>query len=149
MITLLASIAGFAGSLIPEIFKIVIDKNDKKHELEIMDRQMSLREKSIDSRLEEISNYSDVKEMQTLYSTYKSGVFIVDIINASVRPLLAYAFFALYAMVKYYQFEMILGIDDYKMVMNILWNQEDQAIFAGIISFYFGQRAMNRKYINK
>ncbi|MBN66591.1 MAG: hypothetical protein CMM94_03370 [Rickettsiales bacterium] len=26
--------------------------------------------------------------------------------------------------------------------MDMLWSTEDQAIFAGIISFYFGQRAM-------
>jgi len=26
----------------------------------------------------------------------------------------------------------------------LLWTAEDQAIFAGIISFYFGQRAMSK-----
>jgi len=28
--------------------------------------------------------------------------------------------------------------------MEMLWSLEDQAIFAGIISFYFGQRAMSK-----
>ena len=37
MITLLASIAGFISSIIPEIIKYFKDINDKKHELNILD----------------------------------------------------------------------------------------------------------------
>lgn len=40
MVTLLASIAGFITSIIPELLKFLRDKYDKKHELEIMDRQI-------------------------------------------------------------------------------------------------------------
>ena len=40
MITLLASIAGFISSIIPELIKYFKDVNDKKHELSILDRQM-------------------------------------------------------------------------------------------------------------
>jgi hypothetical protein len=29
-------------------------------------------------------------------------------------------------------------------VLQLLWNDEDRAIFAAIISFYFGQRAMRK-----
>jgi hypothetical protein len=29
-------------------------------------------------------------------------------------------------------------------ILWVLWQAEDQAIFAGIISFYFGQRAMSK-----
>ena len=29
-------------------------------------------------------------------------------------------------------------------IVNILWCVDDQAIFAGIISFYFGQRAVSK-----
>jgi hypothetical protein len=28
--------------------------------------------------------------------------------------------------------------------VEVLWNGEDQAIFAGIISFYYGQRALGK-----
>ena len=40
MITLLASIAGFIGSVIPEIVKYFKDVNDKKHELAILAKQI-------------------------------------------------------------------------------------------------------------
>ena len=54
MITLLASIAGFFTAIIPDILKIFTDRNDKKHELEIMDRQIKIQESGINQRLEEV-----------------------------------------------------------------------------------------------
>ena len=39
MITLLASIAGFITSIVPEIIKYFKDINDKKHELDILEKQ--------------------------------------------------------------------------------------------------------------
>ncbi|ABV74703.1 hypothetical protein A1C_01960 [Rickettsia akari str. Hartford] len=41
MITLLAVITGFISSIIPEILKMYKDINDKKHEINILDRQIT------------------------------------------------------------------------------------------------------------
>jgi len=146
MITLLASIAGFISSIIPEIFKIFTDKNDKKHELEIMDRQITLSRRNAAYRLEEISAYADVEETKSIYKTFRSNVFVIDALNASVRPILAYSFFALYATVKYFQFQIIHNISDLQIILSTVWTEDDQAIFAGIISFYFGQRAISKVF---
>ena len=59
-----------------------------------------------------------------------------------MRPVLAYAFFLLYASVKWLQLS-ILNFD-LDAAAHILWSGEDQAIFSGIISFYFGQRAFRK-----
>ena len=45
MITLLASIAGFASSIVPEIFKIFLDKSEKRHKIDMIDRHITLGEK--------------------------------------------------------------------------------------------------------
>jgi hypothetical protein len=142
MITLLASIAGFISSIFPEILKLIKDKNDKNHELKILDRQFAMQKAGIDSRLEEIGVKADISASNALYSTYKTGIDWVDALNGTVRPVLAYAFFVLYSMVKFLQFS-IIG-DNAPMVVYIetLWTIDDQAIFAGIISFYYGQRAL-------
>ena len=149
MITLLASIAGFLTSIIPDIFKIFIDRNDKRHELEIMDRQIKMQQQNISQHLEEIRLSATSSEMKALYSTYKSGNFLIDALNASVRPILAYSFFGLYAAVKYLQFKMLASLNDYALMISSLWSVDDQAIFAGIISFYFGQRALAKKRYKK
>ena len=146
MVTLFASIIGFFGSIIPDIFKSLNDRRDKKHELEIMDRQIQLQEKGITSRLEEVQLNADVAETKILHETYRSGIAAVDLINASVRPVLAYSFFILYAFIKYMQFVYFVDIEGVKNLSEVFWTIEDQAIFSGIISFYFGQRAMLKRF---
>ena len=144
MITLLASIAGFASSVIPEIFKVFLDKNEKRHEIDILDRHISLGEKKIRYKIGAINSYADVEESKALYKTFYSKVRIIDALNASVRPVLAYAFFILYATVKYFQLQALDHIVDLNVVLSAIWTEDDRAIFAGIISFYFGQRAISK-----
>lgn len=145
MITLLASIAGFVSSLIPEIVKFFKDKNDKKHELDIMLLQIELAKFKIDSNLEEVRGIADFSEISTLYNTYKTGINWVDALNGTVRPVMAYGFFALYAFLKYIQYCLISdSVKSAGIYFDSLWTTDDQAIFAGIISFYFGQRTFSK-----
>ena len=144
MITLLASLTGFISSLIPEIMKFFIDRNDKKHEIQILEYQMKLKKNSSNDRLEEITMYSNVSEAQALYKTYKTGICWIDALNGSVRPVLAYSFFFIYTFVKYLQYKIIAVSVNIVDILTVLWSLEDQAIFAGIISFYFGQRAISK-----
>ena len=144
MITLLASMAGFISSLIPEILKYFLDKNDKKHEVQLLEYQIKLQKISHGNRLEEIMAIGSTEEVRSLYKTYKTGICWVDALNGSVRPVLAYAFFGLYTFIKFLQYQVIAAAVNMLDIINILWNVDDQAIFVGIISFYFGQRAMSK-----
>ena len=145
MITLFASIAGFISSIIPEFFKLLSETNNKKHELDLLDRKISIQEKGLELQLESSENVAVGEESKSLYATFKSGIFWTDVLNASVRPVLAYSFFSLYATIKYMQFKMISNIPDLHQIVSTLWTIDDQAIFAGIISFYFGQWAIARR----
>jgi hypothetical protein len=146
MITLFGALLGFLGSLMPEVLKLFRDVQDRKHELAILDRQLEAQRQGYAQRLEEIQTMADISESQALYKTYNTGVNWVDALNGTVRPVLAYAFFVLYAVVKIMQIYLakaylhLSGFD----ILPYIWNIEDQAIFAGIISFYFGQRAMGK-----
>jgi hypothetical protein len=144
MITLFASLAGFISSLIPEILKYFLDKNDKKHELELLSYQMRLQKSVNGSRLEEIIATGNMEEIRSLYKTYKTGISWVDALNGSVRPVLAYSFFGLYTFIKFLQYKVIAKSLNISDIVNVLWNIDDQAVFAGIISFYFGQRAVSK-----
>ncbi|AIL64476.1 hypothetical protein NOVO_00325 [Rickettsiales bacterium Ac37b] len=144
MVTLLAAIAGFIGSICPEILKIIRDKNDKKHELEILDRQLELQKSGFTYRLQEIESSYAMSEARAIYKTYKTGIHWVDALNGTVRPVLAYAFFILYTLVKILQYSMMEANLPLYIYLDILWSVDDQAIFVAIISFYFGQRALNK-----
>lgn len=148
MITLLASIAGFITSIVPEILKFFRDKNDKNHELKIFEKQIEFSRVSPGVRgSEEIYITRDIIEQASLYSTYKTGISWVDALNGSVRPVLAYSFFVMYGAIKFIQYRAISTSLKVIADIEVLWSIDDQAIFAGIISFYFGQRAFNK--INK
>jgi len=136
MIALLGSLLGFLGAVFPEIVRLWQDKQDKTHELLVLDRQMEAQKAGHDQRMVAIGAWADAQEMKTIYSTYSTEIRWVDALNGTVRPVLAYGFFLLYVFVKYQQ----ATTTPWQ-----IWEEDDRAIFAGIISFYFGQRAL-RKY---
>jgi hypothetical protein len=149
MITLLASIAGFISSIIPELIKYFKDVNDKKHELSILDRQIEYNKANASRTLEEIHISREIAEQASLYSSYKTDIRWVDMLNGSVRPVLAYSFFFMYMTVKYLQYKAIIASAHIIEYLEVLWNIDDQAIFAGVISFYYGQRTFRNFWKNK
>jgi hypothetical protein len=62
MLTLLGSLLGFISSAFPDLLKIWQDKQDRKHELSILDRQMDQMRLGHNQRLEEISVNADINE---------------------------------------------------------------------------------------
>jgi hypothetical protein len=146
MVTLLASLIGFLSATFPDVLRLFRDHQDRLHELKILDLQLKQQAQGHTQKLEEIRSTADIAESRALYRTYYSGIRWVDALNGTVRPVLAYAFFLLYALVKLYQLTLLSHQPELPWRSNelllALWNEEDRAIFAGIISFYFGQRAM-------
>lgn len=144
MITLLGTLIGFLGSLVPDAMKLLRDHQDRQHELTLLKLQMQQQREGVSQRLEEIQLQADVAQSKALYQTWRSEIRWVDALNGTVRPVLAYAFFLLYALVKGLQFSAMTWDAPLPWQVAALWGAEDQAIFSGIIAFYFGQRAMSK-----
>ena len=67
----------------------------------------------------------------------------VDAFAASVRPVITYAFFVMYIGLKIYVATQSLNILD-------IWTEQDEIVFATLMSFWFGTRTLNGKqYIYK
>lgn len=139
MLTLIASIVGFAGSIIPEILKFLRDKSDKDHELKILQKQIEHSQNTI-ANLQEIADLT--LDRKFLYRTYRTNIKWVDALNGTVRPILAYGFFTLYLIMKCST--CFVGFSTPILNLGPFWTEDDYAIFAGITSFYFGQRTFNR-----
>ncbi len=144
MITLLGAALGFVSAAFPELLKLYQETKDREHELRILDLQLQQQSQGHDERLEEIRVAEDSQQMHALYQTWRTNIAWVDALNGTVRPVLAYAFFLLYFTVKCMQFSLIDFAAPLPWQLATLWGPEDQAIFAGIISFYYGQRAMRK-----
>jgi hypothetical protein len=144
MLTLLASLGGLLSSFIPQVFDVYKDKRDKKHELVILEKQVEAQKLGAAQRLEEITIQSNTTETVELMKTYNVGIKWVDALNGTVRPVVAYGFFLLFATIKIMIFLSLPETFTVEQIQQVLWQEEDQAIFAAVISFYFGQRSMNK-----
>tara|TARA_B100001750_G_scaffold167141_1_gene135632 strand:- start:118 stop:594 length:477 start_codon:yes stop_codon:yes gene_type:complete len=152
MMTLLASLLGFVSSAFPDLLKLWRDAADRKHELAILQMQMEQAAQGHQQRLEEIGVHADIAESKALYKLDKPiGIDWVDSLRGSVRPILTYAFFAAYVLFKYAEFQAIQSsglpwLNDANTWQQVaaVWKAEDSAIFAGIMSYWFGSRGMEK-----
>lgn len=150
MISLLATLGGFLTSLIPEMFKIIKEEKNRKHDLIILEKQIELSKFNENFELAKLELSERRLEQEQLHTYQPMQNHIIDTLNGSVRPVLAYLFFTLYTVLKFIRLSMIKNMDiPFGIVTDLIWNLEDQAIFAGIIGFYFGQRAVKNIYSNR
>jgi len=152
MIALLGSLLGLIGGLIPNLLKLWQDKKDKEHERSILKMQMEMMKAGHIQRLEEINATADIEETKALYHSMKpSGILWIDALTASVRPVITYCFFALYAYIK-----IPIVVSSYKLASTDyitfyirVWSDMDVAIFCTIITFWFGNRTFQKIFIKK
>lgn len=144
MITLLGSLLGLIGSLFPELVKIYRNHQDHKHEIQILQIQVEREKTTSEARLAEIQTKADFQEIKVLHSTDRPGSKWVESLAATVRPNIAYGMFGLYAMLKIVT---IYALPDSVPVFiyQALWTEEDRCLLAGVFSFYFGSRALQKR----
>ena len=102
MITIIGSLIGFGTSMLPRAFDMFQDWQDRKQELEIMDRQIKMAEMRHTQKLEQLNVQADIAESKAIYkhaSKMKNDGWVGSL-RASVRPILTYLFFAVFAIVK-------------------------------------------------
>ena len=146
MLTLLGSLLGFLGSAFPQILKLFQEAHDRRHELAILNLQMEQQRQGHQQRLEEIKSDGEIKQSLALYQhdSQPAGYKWVEALRASVRPILTYAFFLLFAAVKIAGLYTMVSFDGMSLAvaLPLIWDAETQALFAAIMTFWFGQRAL-------
>ncbi len=147
MLTLLGSLLGFATSAIPDIMSLFRERADRKHELAVLDRQMEQMRLGHNQRLEEIEVQADIAESKALYKhDAPVGVGWVDALRASVRPIVTYAFFILFAAAKGSGLYLLIAVEGLLIAEALprIWDAETQALFAAVMSFWFGNRTLSK-----
>lgn len=148
MLSLLGSLLGFAGSAVPAITDHFASKEDRKHELDKMRMMAELRKEGYDFDIKMYETMGADKEHERLIQhdiSINKGTGIISGLQKSVRPVITYAFFGLFATI-----EITLLMNAIEMgtpfneAIQLLWDAETKAIFAAIISFWFGSRAIEK-----
>ena len=144
MITLLGSLLGFLVSIFPEVMKYFHKKKDLSHELAVLDRQLDSMREGHFMRTQEISlRGAHAEQVALLRSARPSRVKWIEGLSSSVRPVLTYAFFFLYATVKVAQVIVLKDMGGtWTGSFLTVWGVEDETLFAAVLSFWFGSRAM-------
>ena len=149
MLTLLGSLLKFATSAIPDIMSLFRERADRAHELAVLDRQMEQMRLGHSQRLEEIEVNADIAESKALYrhdAALGGSSRWVDGLRASVRPLITYAFFILFASVKGSGLYLLIAVEGLLIAEALprIWDPETQALFAAVMSFWFGNRTLSK-----
>lgn len=146
MLSLLGSLLGFGTSFLPKVMEYFQDKRDKAHELAMVAAQTDAQVRLEGVKLEAANVDADIRESEALLKhdasvNRRSSQWVVNL-AASVRPALTYLFFGEFLILTLFVNAGWMDLDQYAAI----WNDETQAIFAAVVSFWFGQRTMARKW---
>ena len=160
MFTLLTTIVSFLSGGIPRILDFFQDRNDKKHELDMANlqftRELELQKAGLQSqehieeiRLDGIQAQTAASEREALYShdveIGKGASTWVINARAIVRPAITFGLFALLAFVEIYGFYYAWASGStFEVVMETLWDDEMQTVWASVVAFHFGTRAFGK-----
>jgi hypothetical protein len=148
MLSILGSLLGFASSAVPAVTDHFAKKEDRQLELDKMRLMAELKREGMDFDLKLHDAMGADKEHQRLIDhdiSINKGTGFIAGLQKSVRPVITYAFFGLFATIEItLLLEALEKGTDFSEAINLLWDEETKAIFAAIISFWFGSRAIEK-----
>lgn len=145
---LLGSLLGFGGSVVPAVTDYLGTKQANKFELQKMEKKAELVAAGYTQELQMFETQASDKEHERLIQhdiSINRGTGFISALQKSVRPVITYSFFGLFATV-----EITLLMEAVKMDMPlnealaVLWDDDTKAIWAAIVSFWFGSRAIEK-----
>ena len=152
--TLLGGLLGGAFRLAPEFLKWLDRLGERGHELAMQDKALEFEKIRGAQRMTEIGAGADAAWNTGAIEAFKeavagqgrpSGVRWADALSSSVRPVITYWFMALYCAAKTAAFAaaMSAGADWGTAVLHA-WTEADQALWAGVLNFWFLGRVFDR-----
>tara|TARA_R110002153_G_scaffold155305_2_gene307352 strand:- start:1813 stop:2325 length:513 start_codon:yes stop_codon:yes gene_type:complete len=155
IISLISSVLGIAGGLIPDIFKEIKATREHTRELAFMDKQSDLQlkllEKKTDAKLAELDANVVVEEMRAfgkqMNAIYKQqqpiGNSFVDGFNALIRPTCAFLIMVMFFIIAgLYAWGVVseLGSANMTTVADVLWGSLIGDSIQAVLGYLFGYR---------
>jgi hypothetical protein len=145
--TLLGGLLGGIFRLVPEVLKFVDRKDERKHELQLLAANLEADKARYSAQLAQTTMETNAsmftQSVSALEEALKgqfqlTGIQWVDALNMTVRPVITYSFFAMFAVVKVSA--LLNGAP-----LSAVWTEGDAGLFAGILNFYFLGRVFERR----
>ena len=157
MLAAIGAIFGFIGSLAPQLLKFWQAREDRKHELALMDKQLEVQKVLGTMKLDEVKISADTQESLAILQASESKITgvkwvdaLLEVVNSLMRPTVVYLYFADYLLIKYATYLLLMKLPNasWENVVTGLWSDFDRAMLGGIMGFLFGNRSMS-KYFEK
>ena len=152
--TLLGGLLGGVFRLAPELLKWLDRKGERGHELSMQDKALEFEKLRGAQKMAEIGAGADaawnVGAIETLREAVAgqarpSGVKWADALSISVRPVITYWFMALYCAAKMAAFIGAISAGaDWIPAIHAAWTEADQALWAGVLNFWFLGRTLDK-----
>lgn len=152
METLLGGVFGGLLRLAPEALKFFDSKNERSHELRMLEAEMkfaqvrgeiAMRQTEAQMQVAEISAMTEAIKEQS--ATAQAAGKIVSAISALVRPLVTYIFVIIYLMVKVAAYSMAIAQGgDWKELLVTSWTEDDMSTMTMLLTFWFTGRIYER-----
>ena len=152
MMTIIGSLLGFGTSFLPEVLNYFKRGQEQKYELQRMQMEMELMAKRSELNIAELDKEAEIKETEGLYKhdNVDAGGFI-NALRGSVRPIITYDFFGLFVAIKVTALLSLMNQTGVSLNMSLdtIWDDQTAGLFAAIMSFWFGNRAVSKYYKTK
>lgn len=149
MIALLGSLLGFGTSFLPQVLGFFQEKQAHKNRLDEMRLRGELAAQGVNLELQVLDKKAEIEETKAIYSYANPSSGFSAGLAASVRPIITYMFFALFMATKVVIMVKVMEQGgDWMDSVELMFDDETKALFAAIISFWFGNRAVS-KYMGK
>jgi len=160
MVTLLTTLVSFLAGGLPKILDFFQDRQDKKHELAMVqmqtERELAMAKEGFlaQQKVEEIR--TDQIALQSQSDTIQAALahdakigegaskWVVNL-RASVRPIVTYIFVLELVILNFVAmwWAMQTGVD-FKVALDLVFSEDEMLIVSSIVSFWFGTQAFKR-----
>ena len=150
--TLGGGLLGGLFRLAPEVIKIFDAKNERSHELKMLEAEMAFAKLDAEREMHRTDSAMTVAELDAMGAALKeqgqtaraAGKFVAGL-SASVRPITTYWLLFLYSAVKFVSILMAVQAGgDWKEVLISNWAAEDMAMLSMTLSFWFLDRTVTK-----
>jgi len=145
MITLLGSLLGFGTSFLPQVLDFFKQKQEHSNKMEELKLRGELQAMGVNLELQVLDKKAEIAETEALYKYANPTSGFSAGLAASVRPVITYLFFALFMASKaVVMIKLLEQGGDWTQGVDLMFDDETKALFAAIISFWFGNRAVSK-----
>jgi len=150
--TLGGGLLGGLFRLAPEVIKIFDAKNERSHELAMLQTEMEFAKLNAEREMHRTDAAMTIAELDAMGAalkeqgqTARAAGWFVAAISALVRPLVTYWFVIMYSVVKIVSIQMAVAAGGFwKDVLVTSWTPEDASLLMLILTFWFVGRVYER-----